>query len=292
MGAGRTTLAPRTGECSLPDTGSLPDAGIARVTRRVEWKDLLSLSSARTLYEVTLPVPYLLLSLVLAHLCFTRSWVWLPAAILASFFVFLTALRLVHNAFHYALGLPRWATEWIMFLNTVLLMGWMHAVQVTHLLHHRHCLREDDVESRSARMPWWRSLLTGPCFPFWVLRKAWQAARPYQRRWIALEVGYNAAVLPLLFVPAVPLIWRYHILSMAVGECLFPFFGVWSVHHDVHATRTIARTLRHATKNALTFGMFYHLEHHLFPRVPTCKLNILATRIDAEIDPEELEYVF
>ncbi len=73
----------------------------------------------------------------------------------------------------------------------------MHAVQVTHLLHHRHCLREDDVESRSARMPWWQSVLTGPCFPFWVLRKAWQAARPYQRRWIALEVGYTEILMGL-----------------------------------------------------------------------------------------------
>jgi fatty acid desaturase len=258
----------------------------------VEWKDLLSLSPARIVYEVTLPIPYLLFSLFLSHLGFTRSWLWFPAAVAASFFVFLTALRLVHNAFHYALGLPRWATELVMFLSTVLLMGWMHAVQVTHLLHHRHCLREDDVESRSARMPWWRSLLTGPCFPFWVLRKAWGAARPYQRRWIVLEVGYNLLVLPLIFVPAVPLVWRYHILAMTAGECLFPFFGVWSVHHDVDALRTIARTLRHATKNAVTFSMFYHLEHHLFPRVPTCKLNVLAARIDAEIDPEELEYVF
>jgi fatty acid desaturase len=265
---------------------------IARVTRLVEWKDLLSLSPARILYEVTLPLPYLLLSLYLAHLGFTQSRLWLPAAMLASFFVFLTALRLVHNAFHYALGLPRWATELTMFLNTVLLMGWMHAVQITHLLHHRHCLRDDDVESRSARMPWWQSLLTGPCFPFWVLQRAWMSAKPYQRRWIALEVAYNLAVLPLIFVPAVPPVWRYHLLAMAAGQCLFAFFGVWSVHHDVNATLTIARTLRHVCKNLLTFSMFYHLEHHLFPRVPTCRLNLLAARIDAEVDPEELKYVF
>jgi fatty acid desaturase len=60
----------------------------------------------------------------------------------------------------------------------------------------------------------------------------------------------------------------------------------------VDAARTIARTLRASLKNIATFSMFYHLEHHLFPRVPTCKLNVLAQRIDRHIDPEELKYVF
>jgi fatty acid desaturase len=26
--------------------------------------------------------------------------------------------------------------------------------------------------------------------------------------------------------------------------------------------------------------MFYHIEHHLFPKVPTCKLWLLARRLD------------
>jgi fatty acid desaturase len=46
--------------------------------------------------------------------------------------------------------------------------------------------------------------------------------------------------------------------------------GVRSVHHDCDRWEQIARTLRHRLKSAVSFGMFYHLEHHLFPRVPTC----------------------
>jgi fatty acid desaturase len=290
------SASPRSSELVLtehhPHAGSRGGDGITRLLPLVEWKDLLRLPRPRILYEATLPVPYLFLSLYLANLGFTRHWLWLVVAIGASFFVFLTALRVVHNAYHYALGLPRWLTELWMFLHTVLLLSWMHGVQITHLLHHRHCLREDDVESRSARMPWWGSILTGPCFPFWLLKRAWRVAKPYQRRWIALEVAYNALVVPLIFVPAVPAVLRYHLLAMVVGECMFPFFGVWSVHHDVHVTRTIARTLRHALGNRISFGMFYHLEHHLFPRVPTCRLPALAERIDQNIDPDELERVF
>jgi fatty acid desaturase len=31
---------------------------------------------------------------------------------------------------------------------------------------------------------------------------------------------------------------------------------------------------------ALTFNMFFHLEHHLFPLVPTAHLPMLARRLD------------
>jgi hypothetical protein len=32
--------------------------------------------------------------------------------------------------------------------------------------------------------------------------------------------------------------------------------------------------------NLFSYGMFYHTEHHLFPAVPTCRLGILAARLD------------
>jgi fatty acid desaturase len=41
--------------------------------------------------------------------------------------------------------------------------------------------------------------------------------------------------------------------------------------------------------NFLTFGMFYHAEHHLFPAVPTRHLGELAARIDAAGAPEFFE---
>ena len=30
----------------------------------------------------------------------------------------------------------------------------------------------------------------------------------------------------------------------------------------------------------MTYGMFCHMEHHLYPRVPTRKLPVLAQRLD------------
>jgi len=73
---------------------------------------------------------------------------------------------------------------------------------------------------------------------------------------------------------------KYHVIVMAAGQCLTAFFAVWTVHHDCDRSHFIARTLRGWLKNALTFSMFFHVEHHLFPKVPTCHLGRLAQRLD------------
>jgi fatty acid desaturase len=77
----------------------------------------------------------------------------------------------------------------------------------------------------------------------------------------------------------------YHIVVMIIGEFLMAFFAVWTVHHDTHDNPELARTQREGWKNKITFSMFYHLEHHLFPAVPTIKLPELARRID-EVLPD------
>ena len=65
----------------------------------------------------------------------------------ASFMLFLTGLRQVHNAHHYALGLSRRATEWFLFAMSVVMLGAMHAVQFNHLRHHKLCMAEGDAEA-------------------------------------------------------------------------------------------------------------------------------------------------
>ena len=38
-----------------------------------------------------------------------------------------------------------------------------------------------------------------------------------------------------------------------------------------------------STESAVAFNMFFHMEHHLYPRVPTCRLPILAERLDRAV---------
>ena len=241
--------------------------------RSVEWKDLTQLSHAEVFKELVLSLPWLAVSLWLAG---QRVYF---LALPASFMFFLVGLRQVHNAYHYALGLSRRGSDWVMFALSALMLGSMHAVQINHLEHHLHCLDEEDVEGASARMPAWKAVLAGPLFPVRLHLNAWGKARGASFRWIVAELLVTAAVVIAAIVFTTS--WfRYHILAMALGQCLTSFFAVWTVHHGCDQRGPFARTLRGIFKNGATYNMFFHVEHHLFPAVPTCHLPQLAERLD------------
>ncbi|HET7020550.1 MAG TPA: fatty acid desaturase [Xanthobacteraceae bacterium] len=137
------------------------------------------------------------------------------------------------------------------------------------------------IEAMGARCSGWGALLLGPRFPIRLHRAALAGARPEQRRWIAAELVGNLAIGALVFGAFVPGALSFHLLAMAAGQCMTAFFAVWTVHHGCSRTGPLARTVRNRFRAAITFSMFFHLEHHLFPQVPTARLHILARRLDA-----------
>jgi fatty acid desaturase len=246
----------------------------------VPWRDLATLSPAAAARELLLPLPWLALSLALAN---AELY---PAALAMSFVFFLTGLRVVHGAYHYALGLPRRSTEWVMVAFSILMLGSMHAIQWNHLQHHRHCLAADDIEAMGARRSAFGAILLGPLFPL-RLHSAALARAPWpMRRWIMGELAANAVWLALLAMAFPNGALCYHVLAMALGQCLTAFFAVWTVHHGCTEHGALARTIRSPLRNALSFNMFFHLEHHLFPHVPTAHLPLLARRLD-QAAPEQ-----
>lgn len=247
--------------------------------RSVAWHDLAGVSRLEILCEPLLPTSWLAASLVMA---------WRGQYVIAlalSFMFFLTGLRLVHNAFHSALGLSAHATSVVLWFMSVVMLGSMHAVRFNHLRHHRLALGEGDVEGRSAEMPAWRALLFGPVFPILLHITALRHGGRRLRLIVAAELLLNATWITLVLGVWNNRTLRYHVSVMLVGQCLTAFFAVWTVHHHCDRTHYIARTLRHRVKNLITFNMFLHIEHHLFPRVPTCHLPELSRRIDG-VAPE------
>ncbi len=257
-----------------------------RRVRAVPWRDLAPLTRAEVVQELSLPVPWLAGSLLLAHLGLV------PLALPASFVFFLLGLRVVHGAYHNSLGLGRAADDWVMVAFSVLMLGSMHAVRFNHLRHHKHCLDGDDIEGQCALMPAWRALLAGPWFPVHMHAHALRQGGPEVRCWVVFELALDASWIVMAFaildVPAM----RYHVAAMAVGQCLTGFFAVWTVHHGCDRSGQFARTLRGGFKNAASFSMFLHLEHHLFPRVPTRRLRQLSRRLDAALPGLSEKQVF
>jgi fatty acid desaturase len=243
----------------------------------VQWRDLVGLTRLQVLRELTLSLPWLALSLLLA-----AHALYLPA-LAASFMLFLTGLRQVHNAHHYALGLSRRATEWFLFVMSVVMLGAMHAVQFNHLRHHKLCMAEGDAEAASARLRGWQAIAIGPYFPVLLHWTALRLGKRRTRLWIAAELATNALWIAAVFAWLDLAMLRYHVLAMGAAQCLTAFFAVWTVHHDTEAHAYPARTQRGRLKNLVSYHMFLHIEHHLFPQVPTCHLPVLARRLDAAL---------
>jgi fatty acid desaturase len=254
--------------------------------RAVAWRDLVALSPVEVVAELALPLPWLFGSWMLAAA--GHMWLALPL----SFIFFLTGLRFVHNAFHGALGLARPATDAALWVMSVLMLGSMHAVKFNHLQHHQHCLDDEDIEGRSAEMSGWGAIAFGPVFPVLLHAAAFRLGRRRLRLIVAAELAANlvwvAWVCGLSHRP-----WlEYHVAAMAAGQCLTAFFAVWTVHRHCDRSHHIARTLRNRLKNALTFNMFLHIEHHLFPRVPTCHWPALSARLDKAAPELKQKIVF
>lgn len=257
-----------------------------RRLRAVPWKDLLHQTRLEALHELSISIPWLVGSWIAAG----RGWY--TVALACSFMFFLTGLRQVHNAYHYALGLSRVAHDGVMLALSVLMLGSMHAVQINHLRHHRHCMEDEDIEALSARWPAWRAIAVGPLFPLRLHAKALAVATARQRRWILLELLGNVTWIAAVFW-VLELRWlRYHVLAMAAGQCLTSFFAVWTVHHGCPEGGPIARTIRGRVRALVSYEMFFHLEHHLFPAVPTRRLPVLAGRLDAAAPELSAKRVF
>ncbi len=251
-----------------------PNAATLSPIATIEWHDLLTLTPLERAWELLLSLPWLILSLI----CYANGWWWLGLP--CSFYFFLTGLRQSHNAQHYTMGLPRMVQDVVLFALSVLMLSSMHAVQVTHMHHHRHCLDDEDAEGATARLPWWRALLVGPLFPIRLHAAAWRQAKFHKRIWIAGELLGVAVVLFAVVVSVDSLAWHWHFGAMIAGECFTGFFAVWTVHHDCGPDE-VGLTQRGRWLNWVSYSMFFHAEHHLFPAVPTCHLSILAKRLDA-----------
>lgn len=253
--------------------------------KQVEWKDLQKLSIREMLIENNLTIPFALTSWIFAY--YEYYWLALPF----SAFFFLTALRQVHNGFHNCLGTNRFLTWLSLYLNSILMMASIHAIKYNHIRHHKYCLEEQDYEGKAARMAWWQAILYGPIHMFLVHKITFQEAnRDYVKNMILELISISVFAFVVFYFQIHFLI--YHIIVMVLGEFLMAFFAVWTVHHDTEDHPTFARTQRKGWKNWLTFNMFYHLEHHLFPAVPTIKLPELASRIDKVLPDLEKKKTF
>lgn len=242
------------------------------MAERVPWQDLVRLSPRETLAEIALPLPWLLLAWCLA----AQGWTLLAMLAVAPFFT--AALRLTHDTFHRNLGLERRAGDLLLFALSLLLGGALHAIEHTHLRHHRDSLGADDVEGRMARYGFWAALVRSPLYPLLIHVETLRHGSAQHRRWVRRELLAVTLVQALVWSSGDTALQTLS-LALLLANALVPMIGIWSVHRDCDGGH--ARSSRHGWLLRLSFNMLYHDEHHAYPGVPARRLPQLVQRIDA-----------
>ena len=241
----------------------------------IAWRDLVPMRRRDTLRELALPLPWLAAALLAA----AQGWTW--PAVAATFVLFMTGLRVTHGAFHRALGLRGRGNDAVMFVLSVLLGGAMHAIECTHRHHHRACLDADDVEGRIAHLGVWRALLHSPLYPFHIHAFALRHGSRRQRGWVRAELAAVVALQVLVWGVFDNAALQTITLALLFANASAAMVGIWAVHRACDAAGFNARSSRSRVLDACVAGMFHHLEHHLYPAVPTRRLAVLAQRFDA-----------
>jgi fatty acid desaturase len=177
--------------------------------RSVHWRDLVPVTRLEIGGELLLPAVWLAGSLLVAE----RGYYAIALGL--SFMFFLAGLRVVHNAFHSALGLSAPLNSGVLWIMSLIMLGSMHAVRFNHLRHHRLMLDEGDVEGRAAEMPAWRAMLWGPVFPILLHSTAFRYGNAKLRAIIAAELLMTVVWTTLVFGVWHSSTLRYHVVAMA-----------------------------------------------------------------------------
>ncbi|MEO3824212.1 fatty acid desaturase [Actinomadura sp. B10D3] len=235
--------------------------------------DLLVTTRGRRV--LTLSLPYAGTALFAA--VWAAGWWWLTP--LVAFGIFVAVVTATHDVVHRSLGLGRRSTEWALFLLGAVLLESGHAYRATHLQHHRTFPSDEDPEGYPANLSAVGAVLYGPVFLARLWGWAFRRASVSQRAWLLAE-----AALPFVAVGAGLFFSRgllVYAVMVIVGSWVYPLLTVHLPHrHYGDTPLTQTHTLRGRVVPALFLELTYHLEHHLYPQVPSHHLARLARRLD------------
>jgi beta-carotene hydroxylase len=208
------------------------------------------------------------------------GWWWLTPLLV--FGIFVAVVTATHDVVHRTLGLTDRQTDLWLFLLGLILLESGHAYRMTHRQHHRLFPSREDPEGYPADLSFLGAVLYGPVFL--VRLWCWSFVRADRHTRFVLAVEGSA---PVAAVSAGVLCWSvapgilvYAVMAI-VGSWVYPLLTVYLPHHDYgDEPLTQTRTLRGRIIPAIFLELTYHLEHHLYPQVPSHHLPELARRLE------------
>lgn len=240
-------------------------------------RDLLRVKDTQRFLSIFRP-----LACIFAYGVFASLGWWIPAILAVAGLMFITYVSTSHDLLHRTLGFSNPVNECLLSLIEALALRSGHAFRVTHLSHHRHFPDDEDIEGRVAKMPLWRALVEGIGNQTRLFLWAWRHARSEEKRWMAGEamlvfliVGLSLGLLSITKVPAL------YLVLIVLSSWLYPVATVW-IPHRAEGRNVLFQTwaVRGRIFPELFLQHTYHLEHHLYPSVPSFNWRKLAQRLD------------
>jgi beta-carotene hydroxylase len=247
--------------------------------------DLLKTSKRQRIISLLRPFAGIAIYAIAARL---GLWWCTPLVV---FLTFIAVVTVTHDIVHGAIGLTRRQTDWALLLTGAVLLESGHAYRLTHLQHHRVFPREDDPEGDPARLSTLQAVIQGPVF---IPRLWWWAfQRGHRDRiWLLAEALFAGAIAiaGAVFWRQAPWLSAY-VAMVIMGSWTYPLLTVHLPHrHYGETPLTQTHTLRGRLIPALFLELTYHLEHHLYPQVPSHHLAELARRLDPYFRAADVKY--
>lgn len=202
---------------------------------------------------------------------------------------------LMHEGMHGVLFRDRKVNRWVSVLLGASVGMSFTAYRVLHTLHHDHLGSDDDPDdyhayTRSPAVFWLlqgvRLTVGAVIYLFAIPLLAWRRGTRRDRR----RIGQEYLVLPLIWaaafwlVPWPVLLWGW-LLPLPVVAAMVQIRGL--TQHGLterHDALLSSRTVRpHPVVAFFLLNENYHLEHHLFPEVPSYHLPALHRAIWAHL---------
>jgi beta-carotene hydroxylase len=251
--------------------------------------DLLKTSPIKRFWILIRPILFSVAYLIVAYTW--NPFIALPLLLC----LFISVMAASHDVVHNCLHLGKRTTHLLLSIYGILVMQSGHGFRITHLSHHAMYPSKDDPEGAASFGSIWQALLMGPlCVPrLWLWAMARARKQPAERRWMILEAILAGSIYlgSILLIPftLVPIVY---VVVMTLGAWFYPLITDYFPHHpEGHAPVHQARSIHGRILPWLLLGLNYHLEHHLYPRVPGHHLHKLSRRLLPYLKAHEADVI-
>ncbi len=196
--------------------------------------------------------------------------------------LFLADVVVVHDLMHHNLSRSKRTNHVSLTILAALMLESGHALEATHAEHHRSFPSKSDPEAYLATWPIWRVLIEGPIYRYKLWYWALRHGNGSRVAAVAAEAMLHFAVVGAAIAASVTGGYAPFTVFVATGivsSWFFPIVSVTGVHNARAKSQfQQSRTLRGVVVPRAMLGMGYHLEHHLWPMIPSHHLNATAQR--------------